>query len=189
MIPALVEGHLEERLLGVLWHQLGKSHRRLTVRNAGGSPFWKDARRYNEAGRHQLVVGLADLEQTRCAIDALKQLQKPLSAGFKLRLAVRMIESWIIADRVAFASHLGLHIAQVPIHPDLLEHPKRTVVELARQSGRRAVREALVPTGLSPVGAEYTPFMAGFVESRWRLSEARKISPSLERACLRWADI
>ena len=189
MIPALVEGHLEERLLGVLWKQLGHASRRLTIRNAGGSPFWINARRYNEAGKHQLVVGLADLEQAPCATDALKQLEKPLSTGFKLRLAVKMIESWVIADREAFASHLGLRIAHVPKQPDLLDHPKRTVVDLARQSRKKSVREALIPTGQGLVGAEYTPFMAGFVESRWRSEEARKTSPSLERACLSWTNL
>ena len=189
MIPTLVEGHLDERLLGALWRQLGKEGRALNVRDAGGSPFWEHARRYNEAAKHQTVIGLADLEQSPCASEAFEKLNKPLSQGFKLRLAVRMIESWIMADRNSFAIHLGIRLARVPEQPDLLPHPKRTVVELARHSRKKAVRDALVPTGLGLVGAEYTPFMAGFVESRWRLDRARESSPSLERACLRWSGV
>ncbi|KAB2869260.1 MAG: hypothetical protein IT503_20530 [Burkholderiaceae bacterium] len=187
MIPALVEGYLEERLIGALWRQLGRHEEPLVVRNAGGSPFWAHARRYNEAGRHRIVLGLADLEQEVCAPAAIDKLGKPLSAGFKLRLAVRMIESWIMADREAFAAQFGLRVADVPLQPDLLPHPKRTVVELARRSRKKLVRDAMIPAGVGLVGAEYTAFMARFVESRWRLRHARTRSPSLERACLRWS--
>lgn len=188
MIPALVEGYLEERLLAVLWRQLGRSEA-LTFRNAGGSPFWGHARRFNEAGEHQLVLGLADLEQASCASAALEALGKPRSNGFKLRLAVRMIESWVMADRESFAAYLGVRVAQVPREPDLLEHPKRAVVDLARRSRRRSVRDAVVPSGSGPVGAEYMPFMTTFVGSRWEVGRARLNSPSLERACRRWLDI
>lgn len=189
MIPTLVEGHLEERLLGVLWRQLGNADKPLNIRDARGSPFWEHARRYNQAGRKQLVIGLGDLEQAPCATVALKNLRQPVSAGFKLRLAVRMIESWVMADREAFATYFGLSITGVPAYPDLLDHPKRTVVELARRSRKKSVRQALVPTGASLVGAEYTPFMARFIESSWQLRRARANSPSLERACLRWSVI
>lgn len=189
MIPTLVEGHLEERLLAVLWRQLGNAHLPLTVRNAGGSPFWEHARRYNEAGKNQVVIGLGDLEYAPCAVLAFQQLRGPLSQGFKLRLAVRMIESWVMADRDSFATHFGVRIARVPVNPDLVDHPKRTVVDLARQSRKKAVRDALVPSGLGMVGAEYTPFMASFVESRWRLDQARVNSPSLDRACMSWAGL
>jgi hypothetical protein len=189
VIPALVEGHLEERLLAVLWHQLGKQDRQLTVRNAGGSPIWNHAKRYNEAGKHQLVLGLGDLEQASCASAALGALGRPLSAHFKLRLAVRMIESWVMADRETFAAYLGVRVAQVPRQPDLLPHPKRAVVDLARQSRKRSVREAMVPAGAGLVGAEYMPFMASYVESRWQVERARINSPSLERACMRWAAV
>ena len=189
MLPALVEGHLEARLLAVLWRQLGKHETRLVVRNAGGSPFWKHAKRYNEAGKFQTVIGLGDLEQSACAEVALAQLENPLSVGFKLRLAVRMIESWLMADRESFAEHLGLRVSQVPAQPDLIAHPKLKVVELARQSRKRSVRQALVPAGAGAVGAEYMPFMAGFVDSHWQQLRARVRSPSLERACTRWAAI
>lgn len=187
MIPALVEGYLDERVLGELWRQLGKSDKPLSIRDARGSPFWDHARRYNLAGKKQLVLGLGDLEQAVCASEAFEKLGQPLSPRFKLRLAVRMIESWVMADRESFAMQLGVRLAKVPAYPDLLDHPKRTVVELARHSRKKAVKQALVPTGASLVGAEYTSFMARYVESKWELDRARVNSPSLERACIRWA--
>jgi hypothetical protein len=189
LIPALVEGHLEERVLAVLWRQLGKADKPIVIRNARGSPFWSHARRYNEAGRHQVLVGLGDLEQIACATAAFEQLGRPLSQGFKLRLAQRMIESWLMADRHEFADHLGVRVAEVPEHPDLVAHPKRAVVELARCSRKRRVRDAVLPSGAGFVGAEYLPFMSSFVSDRWSVNRASANSPSLERACLRWSTL
>lgn len=189
MIPALVEGHLEDRALRVIWRELGRTEE-LIVRNAsGGHQFWIHARRYNEAGRRQVVLGLADLEQVECVPGALAVLGPVRSEGFKLRLAVRMLESWLMADRDAFARELGVPIRSVPGNPDLLTHPKKTVIDLARHSRRTAVKAGLVPTGSGIVGSEYVPFMASFIGRSWSPARARVNSPSLERACLRWSQV
>lgn len=189
MIPALVEGHLEDRAVRVIWRELGRAEE-LIVRNAGGGhQFWIHARRYNEAGKRQTVLGLADLEQAQCAASALAVLGHVRSEGFKLRLAVRMLESWLMADREAFAGALGVPIRSVPGNPDLLTHPKKTVIDLARHSRKNVVRAGLVPSGSGIVGSEYVPFMAGFIGKSWSPTRARVNSPSLERACLRWSQI
>lgn len=189
MVPAIVEGHLDGRLLSVVWRQLGLDGRPLVVRDAGGSGFWKLASKYNEAGRHQLVVGLADLEQNECAPALLKRLQPARVSGFKLRLAVRMLESWLLADRVAVAAFLGVRVSAIPREPDREAHPKRALVNIARTSRRRWIREALVPNGSGAlVGPEYTPVIGSFIDSQWDAARARLNSPSLERACLRWME-
>ena len=188
MIPALVEGHLDERVLRVLWRQIGRGDEELVIRDArGGSPFWTAAARYNEAGLRQPTIGLADLEAETCATSALQRLGRPRSAGFALRLAVRMVESWLIADRHAFAGYLGVAASHIPAYPDQLDHPKRTVIELARTSRKRAVRDGLVPAGSASVGPEYVPLMARFVDEAWQVERARTRSASLDRACARWA--
>lgn len=189
MIPALVEGFLDERVLKVLWRQLGRNPDDLLVRNAAGSPFWGLAQRYNQAGGHRLVLGLADLEQEPCASDVLRRRVPGRSAGFKLRLAVRMVESWLIADRDALALYLGVGVRVLPRDPDNEPHPKRRIVDIARRSRKRSIRDRLVPESTGAlVGAEYTPAMAEFVDRYWDSSRARRVSPSLDRACLRWAE-
>lgn len=64
------------------------------------STFWsrvKDRNASAEAGL--IVVGLADLEQEPCARGQIrKHLPKGAASGFVLRLAVRMLESWLLAD-------------------------------------------------------------------------------------------
>lgn len=191
MIHALVEGYLDGQLLKILLKQLGLGERILVLRDAGGhNNFWKAAERYNDAGRHGVVVGLADLEQARCPSQQLATLRNGLSEGFKLRLAVRMIESWIVADRASFASFIGVSVSRVPSEPDLEPHPKRMVAALAKQSSRRTIREGMAPQHSSAlVGPEFTTLMTTFVESSWDSSRARRHSPSLDRACIRWAEM
>lgn len=190
MLHAVVEGHLDGRLLRVLLAQLGHDISSMVVKDAGGSGFWKDAQRFNEAGRHMTVLGLADLEQAPCPVILLSRLKGGKAAGFKLRLAVRMLESWIMADREAFAGFLGVRTALVSPDPDAESHPKRKIVALARQSKKRMIREALVPNDSGAVvGPEYTPVMAGFVESGWNVLRARTNSPSLSRACNCWSTL
>ncbi len=189
MVPAVVEGHLDGRLLSVVWRQLGLDEQPLVIRDAGGSSFWRLASKYNEAGRHQRVVGLGDLENATCASALLQHLKPSRSAGFKLRLAVRMLESWLLADREAVAAFLGVRVAAIPREPDREAHPKRTLVNLARTSRKRSIRESLVPNGSgASVGPEYTPVVGAFIDSRWNAERARVNSPSLERACVRWAE-
>lgn len=187
MIPALVEGYLDEIVLRTLWDQLGNGAQPLIVRNAGGSGFWAHALRYNDAGRRQLVLGLADLEQAACVGEALSRLGQPLSPHFRLRLAVRMIESWLMADRAAFADFLGVAVKQVPLQPDLIAHPKRAVVDMARGSRKRAMRADLVPEGSALAGPRYTAVLSKFVIERWQASRAMGGSPSLGRAWIRWS--
>ena len=188
MLHAIVEGHLDGRLLKVLLAQLGHDILHVVVKDAGGSGFWRAAQRFNEAGRHLTVLGLADLEQAPCPLALLARLKGGKATGFKLRLAVRMLESWIMADREAFADFLGVRAALISPDPDDEPHPKRKIVALARQSKKRLIREALVPGDSgAAVGPEYTPVMAGFVESGWNALRARVNSPSLERACNCWS--
>lgn len=187
-IPALVEGYLESVFLPVLLIQIGRGDLDPIIRNAGGGrQFWDQARRYNAAGRNKSLLGLADLEQARCAPHLLSVELPQKSAGFHLRLAVRMLESWLIADRARLASFLRVPTAAVPNSPDELPHPKRTLIDIARRSARRTIREGMVPEDSGAlVGPEYVPMMSQFIQLDWRAAAARDASPSLDRTCVRW---
>lgn len=175
----------------VLLAQIGRSDIKPVIRDARGGPnFWKEAKRYNEAAVHTLVLGLADVEQAVCAGGLIVANLPTKSAAFHLRLAVRMLESWLIADRIAIASFLGVSQARIPHDPDELAHPKRLLVTLARGSTKRTIREAMVPDDSGGiVGPDYVATMAAYIESHWNVERARAESPSLNRACFRWAAI
>ena len=190
-IPAIVEGYMESVFLPVVLHQLGRADLQPIIRNAGGGArFWLAARRYNDAGKHNAVIGLADLEQAQCAPSLLASKLRDKSAGFHLRLAVRMLESWLLADRQSMARFLKVPISALPTDPDDESHAKRLLVSIARKSTSKTIRDALVPDDSGGiVGSDYAATMSEFIEQHWRVSFARKNSPSLEKACQRWSAI
>lgn len=188
---ALVEGYMEMIFLPVLLAQIGRDDLRPIIRNAGGGPsFWREAARYNQASARATVLGLADLEQAACASALMKDKLAHKGYGFHLRLARRMLESWLMADRHSLADFLRVPVSLIPAYPDVEQHPKRKLVDIARRSNKRAIREAMVPDDSGAmVGPDYVGTMNDYIQSRWQASSARGVSPSLERACVRWAAI
>lgn len=191
VIPAVVEGHMESVFLPIVLNQIGRADLQLTIRDArGGTKFWPIAARYNEAGRYTTVIGLADLEQAECASSLLGSKLPYKSPGFHLRLAVRMLESWLLADRQSLARFLRVPVSTMPTEPDAERHAKRVLVDIARRSTSKTIREALVPYDSGGVvGPDYVATMSEFITQHWQAVAARKTSPSLERACQRWLAI
>jgi hypothetical protein len=105
------------------------------------------------------------------------------------RVAVREIEAWLLADRERFARFLGVPVARIPFEPETVADPKRFVVDLARRSNKREIREDLVPRPGSGrvVGPGYTSQLSDFVQRVWRPEAAAETADSLRRAldCLR----
>lgn len=190
-VPALVEGYVESVFLPVVLQQLGRADLQPTIRIAGGTTkFWPIAKRWNEAGKHSSLIGLADVEQAECAPELLRSVLPQKSSDFHLRLAVRMLESWLLADRVRLAAFLKVPVAAVPTQPDTLKHPKLELVNIARRSTRKSIREAMVPDDSGAVvGPNYVATVSEFITGHWQSETARGASPSLHRACARWAAI
>jgi hypothetical protein len=103
------------------------------------------------------------------------------------RVAVRELEAWLMSDRQRIASFLGVSIAKVPRAPETLDYPKETMVDLARQSRSRDIREDMVPRPGSGrhVGPAYAARMIEYATSfdrGWRPEVAADHAPSLRRA-------
>lgn len=191
IIHALVEGYMESLLLPVIFSQIGRADLQLNIRNAGGGDkFWSTAKGFNKAGTYAPYIGLTDLEQAPCASSLLSDRLPDKSSGFHLRLAVHMLESWLLADRHSMAQFLKVPVSLLPTDPDSEKHAKKLLVDIARKSKSRAIRDAVIPADSGGVvGADYVATMGRFIEHHWRASVARKNSPSLEKACQRWFDI
>jgi hypothetical protein len=106
------------------------------------------------------------------------------------RIAVRAIEAWLLADRERLATLLGVATNLLPGNPDEVGNPKTALVDLARRSRRRAIRDELVPRAGSgrAVGPLYTSRMIEFVEDTaagWRPEQAARQSDSLARCITR----
>jgi len=97
---------------------------------------------------------------------------------------VRRVESWLLADRQACASFLGVPVAQLPFRPDDEPDPKQTLVNLARRSRWRQIREDLVPAenSTSRIGKNYNGQLTRLIMTAWNAQRANQHSPSIARA-------
>jgi hypothetical protein len=192
VITAAVEGALDEAVLTRLVNQLGGTLGVVYGRN-GKSTVLRRLRGYNHAARFSPWVVLIDLDEDAQCAPPYRAAVLPHTASLMcFRIAVREIEAWLLADPGRLAEFLGVTASRVPTHPESIQDPKRTMVDLARRSRRRDIREDMVPRPGSgrAVGPAYTSRLIEFVADSprgWRPEVAARSSNSLERclACLR----
>lgn len=138
---------------------------------------------FNNAARHTNFLVLTDLDQNECApsfIDELLEREK--ENNLFLRIAVREVESWILADRDNFANYISISPALINPDPETLEDPKNYLFTLARQSRKRRIREGIPPADRTArIGKEYNPLLITFVRDHWDFKQAAKHSDSLKR--------
>jgi len=194
MIFGAVEGLVDEAVLtrliehvhlraGPVYGKRGKP--RLRQRLAG----------YNQAARHGVWVVLVDLDQEfRCAPELVAQWLASPGSNLHLRVAVRESEAWLLADGDRIADFLRVARSRVPTDPESQSDPKATMVNLARRSRRREIREEMVPRPASgrAVGPAYTARLIQFVLDRkcgWQPDVAARRSDSLHRCLMRLREI
>lgn len=185
----IVEGDLEVAVVPVLFATCGLTVDPYAVINKRGiQNFWRDAPRWNRGARHKKFFALADLEQARCAADEIrKHLGGVPHNNFVLRLAVRMTEAWLLADREAMATFLRVPQAAIPEEPEQLANPKQTLVQVAQHSKLRRIQTGIAPevgTG-RPVGPDYLRLLSEFAKEHWNPERASANSRSLARALAR----
>jgi len=183
----VTEGQLEVPVVQKVFDVLGIEHEETRfVPKGGRNAFWRGAVKYNKAARHAgPVLGIADLERSPCPGGLIVQyLPHGRHPSFVLRIAVHMLEAWLLADRQAISSFLRVPVARIPNDPDNLPHAKQYLVNLARQSRKRQIVEDIVPPQGSEgvVGRDYAPQMTNFIRTAWRPTIASANSNSLRRA-------
>ncbi|MES1244986.1 MAG: hypothetical protein ABUT39_25495 [Acidobacteriota bacterium] len=189
VISGAVEGPVDEAVL-----------RRL-VRDSGAVPgtFYgkkgkdrlvQQVSAYNHAARLSPWIVLMDLDRDAdCAAGLRNRLlpNEPVP-NLCLRIAVRTVEAWLLADRERFSDFFAVAASKVPPSPEFLPDPKRTIIELARSSRRKEIRSDMIPRPESgrPVGPAYTSRMIEYIESAkgWRPAVAAEAADSLRR-CLK----
>lgn len=137
---------------------------------------------YNAAVRGNPWFVLRDLDRDAdCAPKFLESIGFFPSEWMCFRLAVREAEAWLLAEEEAIAEYFRVRRDRVPANPDGELHPKRALVELARQSSSKAIRKAMVPRGSAKVGPQYEATVIEFGMTTWNLVRACRRSPSLTR--------
>lgn len=149
---------------------------------------------FNEAAAPGLkIFVLTDRDKpANCPIE-LRQLwlRGPQSEYLVVRFAEMEVEAWILADPQGIAAYLDVPAARVPGDVDQLADPKQSLVNLARSSRSRRVREDMCPTqgAKNLVGPAYNPRLEEFLRLHWRVDIAIANSPSLNKAAIRMREL
>lgn len=113
-------------------------------------------------------------------------LRSPSPHNLLLRVAVREIEAWLMADRQGLARHLAISASLLPSDPEALADPKAVLLRAALKMSSRARRDFLTDVdGRLREGPGYTEVLGAFVAQSWDLRAARGVSRSLHRALMR----
>jgi hypothetical protein len=184
-----VEGWGDEPVAAKLIRMVGCIPRKVFTAD-GKSKLDQKIPGYNRSAEHLCWLVLRDLDHDddgTCVPDVLEVLLKgPPAPRLSLRLAVRVVEAWLLADTQAFSEFFRVPPHRLPAHPDSLDDPKRALVDACRASTTRAIRDAMVPREGSgrAAGPEYSSTIRLFAADHWDIERATDGSPSLRRAVL-----
>jgi hypothetical protein len=184
-INIAVEDLLSEAVAKRLLDDSGRSFSIGVVYNRGGNGYLrKTIQGWNNAAKSIPFFLLTDLDAVACP-SALMSSWLPNTKHHNLifRVAVKEVESWILADRANFSSFLGLSKSRLPQQPDELPDPKATLIRLASNSPRSLIRSRIVPRSKSTAkqGRDYNGCLCEFVATIWKPNEAELNSLSLRR--------
>jgi hypothetical protein len=161
----------------------------LCLRQGGNGYLRSRMRNFCEMAHRGPVLVITDLDTNICPIVLRKSWLGRLSQppAFLLRVAVREIEAWLLADHDAVVTLIGKRAERrLPDDPDRVTDPKDLLLELARLAPRdvrldlRAAEGAIARQGLG-----YNHRLSDLVSSSWRPERAAQRSPSLQRTIQR----
>lgn len=139
---------------------------------------------WRQLARRQVVLILTDLDQIQCpsALRADWLGNTPHPPNLLLRVAVREVESWILADHVAMRKLIG-HKGTLPPQPDSLADPKQHLLTLAKLAPRQIYQDLVKEAGAkASQGIGYNSRLTAWVQTEWCPERASERSPSLQRA-------
>ncbi len=185
-VHLVVEDDLSESVIRRLLLDTGRDYAIGTVFGRTGFGYLQSrANNWNAAAAAGTpIVLLTDLDQHPCPPGLIDDwLDREPHANLIFRVAVKEVESWLLADRDGLANFLGISAVNIPLQPDQIADPKQSLVNLARRSRTRALRESIVPRrGSTAVqGPDYNGCLVDFVRTQWSHEAAVECSPSLSR--------
>lgn len=154
-------------------------------RKGGFGYLKKNVRKFNQISKVYPVLLLTDLDNTVCASELIKSwLAIPQNKDFLFRVAVREVESWLLADCEAISYFFNIASSQCPDQPDDIADPKQVLLNLVKKSKRREVKQDILPVkgSSSSVGLGYNARLSDFVWNHWDVHRAVTRSDSLRRA-------
>lgn len=133
------------------------------------------------------VFLLTDLDQVVCPV-ALRMDWlggEPIPPKLWMRIAVREVESWLLADHEGIRQLIGSK-GKLPPAPDELPDPKAHLLRLAKLAPRQIRQELVKEQGaIASQGTGYNNLLCDWVRTAWCAERAAARSPSLARTRLR----
>lgn len=156
----------------------------------GNGYIRKNILAFNNASNGIPFIVLTDLDRYRCPIDLIKDwTQFSINKNLIFRVAVREVESWLLADREGIAELFGVSIKMIPINSDMIADPKKFLIKIAKKSKKRDVKADIIPVNKNAViGPAYNSRLSYFVDVQWDIKAAIFNSESLSRACKKLGD-
>ena len=193
IIDTLVEGPTDEavarKLIATCGHEFGTGYGK-----QGHNYLRQKASGFNTLAKYgNPILMLVDFIDTEfeCPPEVLPEWLPSRNDKMLLRVVVRELESWLLADVKGLANFFGISEARIPRNPENLPDPKQVLVNLARRSRRRVIRDALVPhPNISAVvGPGYAAAIEEFVSRHWAIEAASERASSLERCVARLGEL
>ncbi len=182
------EDSLSEAVIRQMLVQSGRSYKiHRCFSNNGNGYLRAKIDGFNQASKYMPFLVLTDLDSTyNCPIE-LRNDWLPLNkqhSNLLFRIAVKEVESWVLAHRNAFSKFLGITKDLIPIKVDELRDPKQTLINLAKRCRYREIREGIIPrlNSTAKQGPDYNGQLVRFVEKNWNVNQAKINSPSLYRS-------
>jgi hypothetical protein len=185
-LPLSVYIAVEDRISeAVLQKILGEQYAPKSIITEGSGNLRSRIASYNSAAKHTPFIVLTDLDEAECP-PALIRTLLPVKRheDLILRVAVREVEAWLLADEAALLRYLRVSGHPIPRDVDAIRDPKRFVLDLSRHSRDTELKvDILPPSGSSRIqGPNYNGRMIRFIRERWNPDRASRRSQSLRRA-------
>lgn len=189
-----VEDELSKVLLSVLLKQISGDFIVVMIFERGGFGYLrKNIEKFNEAAKACPWIVLTDLDTEECAPLLIQKWlsHAPKHPHLLFRVAVREVESWLLAHREAFAKVASIRLdtaeklIQTPT--DQIPNPKEFLIQIVeRYSRSRDFRADIVPRrgSSAKVGPNYNGRLSEFVLGSWHVGKAMERSDSLRRTVL-----
>lgn len=158
----------------------------LLLRRGGNGYLRSRLANFCQMARLNPMLMITDLDRWTCpAVLCAEWLGRTVRPEkLLLRVAVREIEAWLLADHEAMGALLGHTIAlRLPTLPEAIQNPKEFLLGLAARAPRDVRADLCAEAGaVARQGLGYNARLSTFVREIWNPERASSRSDSLRRA-------
>ena len=125
-VDLAIEDELSEAVLRRVLASVGRGYSIGRAYGRSGFSYLKTTiKGWNRAARGRPFVLLTDLDDSPCPSALIQDwLREPKHPNLMFRVAVREVESWLLADGESLAKYPNVRVNQMPRTPDSLPDPK-----------------------------------------------------------------